>query len=359
MWPSVALAFTIAVAPGQEGLPPLSDGWRTELRGPVTLPGGFVRCPAFGWEYSVCFEGLGGRPGQQTALRFRVYAPGIRESVLAKSVARSLLRLWEASARYAELDNPIRYGRVVHVFLAEGGRPGGEQMFVPWDTASGSASVNAVYIYSIQSFRQPTEMFRELAHEYGHAVLPAYGGFTQPERFGNGVLGEHLLPILLLREHKTDLKADDMMGMSSEQLEEWCRTRSYPLADAAWKHGPNPNALESRDLRGMHAMVGVCLLLAESSSGTLARAFALSSSLTAKGLLDGVRAATSEFDAVTYRVPARLKGTMVFVPCPAGFRVVLGKEIARTGDWAKVVPSEDMKVKIQRIGGPGEGTGKR
>lgn len=348
MWLSVAVLFNVAPTPLQEMLRPLADDWRVEVRGPVSLSGGSVRCPAYGWEYSICFEGWGGRPDQEAALRFRVYAPGVRESDLAKSVTRSLLRLWEVSVRHAGLDNPIRYGRVVHVFLAEGGRAGGEQMFVPWDTASGSSSVNAVYIYSIESFRRPAEMFREIAHEYGHAVLPAYAGFTEPERFGNGVLGEHLLPMLLLCEHRADVGTDDMMGMTADQLEEWCRAKSYPLTDAVWKHGPNLKALDAKNLGAMNAMVGVPLLLAESKSGTLARSFALSTSLTAKGLLAGVKAATLECDAVTYRIPSRLKGTMVFVPCPSGYRVVLGKEAARSGDWAKVVPSEDMKVRIQR-----------
>ena len=44
----------------------------------------------------------------------------------------------------------------------------------------------------IDTSKPQAEACRELAHEYGHAVLPAIGGFKSPEDWANGYLGERL-----------------------------------------------------------------------------------------------------------------------------------------------------------------------
>ncbi len=67
--------------------------------------------------------------------------------------------------------------------------------------AAGAERLGAdVFFYGIGQERQPIEWVRELAHEYGHAVIPRVAGFVQPEPTANGELGERLLIDWLCQE---------------------------------------------------------------------------------------------------------------------------------------------------------------
>lgn len=50
-----------------------------------------------------------------------------------------------------------------------------------------------VLLFKLSQPRTEAEWLREISHEYGHAVLPPFGGFVPPnEPFGNGLMGETL-----------------------------------------------------------------------------------------------------------------------------------------------------------------------
>jgi len=103
-------------------------------------------------------------------------------------LARERLGLW---GRFAP-------DGVVHLWLCPFGQPGGEQ----WQ--------EHLYLYSIDTERQPAEWIRELAHEYGHEVIPGIGGFAKPEEWANGLLGERLFVEWLAALHLRSLWGEDV-----------------------------------------------------------------------------------------------------------------------------------------------------
>jgi len=102
-------------------------------------------------------------------------------------------------------------------------------------------------------------MAREIAHEYGHAVLPPIGGFKQPEVWVDGYLGEKLF----LKWMRDDMAAkkltpDDAMGASQNGLDAWVKKNVDPLvAKAALQH-PDPSSINESQA-GMDAFLGLAL----------------------------------------------------------------------------------------------------
>ena len=155
------------------------------VKGPViaNLPGGLVletypyavaaeKCPKYGWEYPFLARAYVPRAGAQS-LAFEIRAQSAAALPLLKRSGVMLLRLWQMCSEKLGIDHPIRYGSVVHVYLAEGGKAGGEQAVI--------GKKSCIYIYHVEDFTNPVEMAREIAHEYGHAIIPAIGGFRSPE----------------------------------------------------------------------------------------------------------------------------------------------------------------------------------
>ncbi|HEY0076667.1 MAG TPA: hypothetical protein VGB77_21470 [Abditibacteriaceae bacterium] len=64
----------------------------------------------------------------------------------------------------------------------------------PWLAAAQSDDAPGdIVFFKVAEPRSEAEWLRQLAHEYGHVVLPPFNGFLPPlEPFGNGVLGETL-----------------------------------------------------------------------------------------------------------------------------------------------------------------------
>lgn len=64
----------------------------------------------------------------------------------------------------------------------------------PWLASGQSLDVPGdIIFFKTSEPRSEAEWLRELAHEYGHVVLPIFNGFRPPlEPFGNGLLGESL-----------------------------------------------------------------------------------------------------------------------------------------------------------------------
>lgn len=64
----------------------------------------------------------------------------------------------------------------------------------PWLAAGQSDEVPGdIVFFKMPEPRSEAEWVRQLAHEYGHVVLPPFNGFTPPlEPYGNGLLGETL-----------------------------------------------------------------------------------------------------------------------------------------------------------------------
>jgi hypothetical protein len=83
--------------------------------------------------------------------------------------------------------------------VQETGRPpeGGESRFDVWIVRKGDAGGEQwgrnLYFYEPDAPRSSIEWIREIVHEYSHLALPAVGGYTAPEYWANGYLGECLI----------------------------------------------------------------------------------------------------------------------------------------------------------------------
>lgn len=98
----------------------------------------------------------------------------------------------------------------------------------PWQAIAGQneASPGEIMFWKAGMKRSEGEWFRELAHEYGHVSLPAFGGFRPPlEPYANGLLGETLgmmwaaqNPSLLSLDAKTDSNADFLLHVRQQAV---------------------------------------------------------------------------------------------------------------------------------------------
>jgi hypothetical protein len=121
--------------------------------------------------------------GGRLHLRFLVHSLTAASLPRARQVGRFLATL-------ADLTDPLlgpvnRAEYPVPVWLDEGGTPGARQ----WN--------GAITIQAAGHDRSDAEWVRELSHEWGHACLPGIDGFTAPEAWANGDLGERLFVPLL------------------------------------------------------------------------------------------------------------------------------------------------------------------
>jgi len=198
--------------------------------------------------------------------RFRVFEQQKRENGdLAEQVARMALRLWDLSFQRLRRDhNPVTNFGIVDFYLCFGGKAGGEQLMDvdPQEKSpeGGSKKVNTIYIYAIQTFTDPVEMAREVAHEYGHATLPPVGGFKEPEDWANGYLGERLFLKWIRDLMVTKAYGPfDAMGADLPSLDAWVKKKVDPLAESAGKAGPANPLLAKEGPKAMDAYLGLAL----------------------------------------------------------------------------------------------------
>jgi hypothetical protein len=275
-------------------------------------------------------------------LRFHVFSQQRNGDVdPAMKVARELARLWEYNFRVLGLDNSSTFNDGdVDVYLCDTGRPGGEQLFdYDSETPSAHGGVNTIYIYDMPTFNDPMEMAREVAHEYGHASLAPVGGYTSPEDWANGYLGEKLFLRHILREF--DAKRyfpEDVMGVDAEKLRGWVHTNVDPLVIAAAERGPDLAALKDRSSTGMDAYIGLGLYVDTIfSDADFERTQLWLPGTQAKDYPDAIVTAFDEPPkkrALT--IPDYLKGKKIWIP--VGTSKLGGAEVVkRSTDWAQVV----------------------
>lgn len=218
------------------------------------------------WQFPWMTDGFAQTSRLRLQKYFRVFAQEQKGDRIGQ-VTQMLLRLWNLNYdRLGLTHSPQFDGGLVEVYLCFGGRPGGEQLF---DVDKGidlrthkpvDVPVNTIYIYDMASFTDPVEMAREVAHEYGHATLPPIGGYTSPEYWADGYLGEKLM----LRWIRDDMAAGrlgplDAMGVTKEQLDKWLEANVDPLVQKAAVTFPSPSLLGKKDDSGMNAFIGESL----------------------------------------------------------------------------------------------------
>ncbi len=279
---------------------------------------------------------------QQARIRFRVFSQVKKQdydySVL---IARQSIRMWDV------LFNRYRIGHresvnkgIVDYYVCFGGDAGGEytqgEDVLPDNR---TVTVSTIYIYDVRSFTKPIEMAREVAHEYGHAVLPAIGGYTSPEYWANGTLGEKMF-MRILRDQfaKNLIGPDDVMGATKTQLENWVQVHVDPLVVRAASEPPSVAQLSDKGKPGMDAYVGL-VLYADTifPPNVVTRSMLLTGSQEAKDYPEALLKATQEMPKITLAIPAYLKGKPIWIPLGKG-KVGQAQILKRSGDWAQVLP---------------------
>ena len=270
------------------------------------LTGGYVRTPS--------------APDNQE-LRFRVYSQ-VRQSQgdLAIDTSKMLLRLWDFTFRELKLDHSRQINSgVVDVYLCWGGKAGGEQRFDDEsERGRKTVRVNTIYVYDLASFKDPVEKAREIAHEYGHAVIPPLGIYTGPEDWANGYLGEKLY----LRWIRDELKlkrygAPDAMGAELPGLDAWVKNHVDPLVEKAALQGPGAKLTGGKE--AMDNYMGLMLYVDQIfGHGVFSRVFRFAEPTKPDSVWDAVAASVEELPRRKVSFPPNLVGKTVWLPISTG-----------------------------------------
>lgn len=339
--PSTRLSFTM---------------WEDKLPEPKLSPKSFGD-PPVPYQFEWLVAGAG-RPKEQYEARFLVFSQERKATGdKAQLVVRQMLRQWGYLFEKLGSDHNKTYDNgIVSVYLCWGGKPGGEQLFGEEhrkvvtkrdngeeNTRMVDVKVNTIYIYDLNSFKDPVEMAREVAHEYGHAVLPPVGGFKDPEDWGNGYLGEKLF----LRWLRNDLKAGkietmDTMTASVAELDDWVKKNADPLEAKIAVNGPELGLLEGQGQGAMNEYIGLNLLMETIlPPKVFAMAIRDTGSTQAKDFSGAlVRTVENWPTGVVLSVPAAYKKGLWI---PVGKCKVAGATVTqRKGDWQHIVPGASV-----------------
>jgi hypothetical protein len=293
------------------------------------------------------------RPRSETSdqvnLRFEVYAPDAETLSLADKSCHYLLRLWDMLSEHLKMDHPYATQRLVKVFLNKSGKPGGEQkiLSVP-DTDGVETKANCVFVYGVGNLTDPLETCRELAHEYGHAVLPAIGGFTDTEFWANGDIGERLfLRWLLPAIEAKEIAANEVFEVPIAALRDWVARNVDALSDNVLKNGFEPSVLNGTNRATRDSMLGFVMAIESEFGGAiLGRGMALSNGTKPIDLYNGVTQAIREKETLAVSISG---SDPVWVYLPGGDWKVTGAKIVRQGQagWFALVATPGAKVTIK------------
>ncbi|CCW34199.1 hypothetical protein CTKA_00795 [Chthonomonas calidirosea] len=241
-------------------------------------------------------------PSEDSSLRFRIYAPERSDAELAEKVGLFYLLLYHEIHKHLHLDHPAQ--QPISVWLSPtnytNADVGGEQFR------------DQIYIYNIYAKRSSIEWCRELAHEYGHYILPGVTGYTAPEPWANGVLGERLF-LYWLSHDVTDgtIPASSLPFCTPADLEAYLNLQIFPLISRiALAQRFSSSWLSRQDAVGMDNYTAICLYIDDIyGSHTLLEAMAFtepssnSPLVTAPDFLNGFYKAMQNLSSITLSIP--------------------------------------------------------
>jgi hypothetical protein len=179
---------------------------------------------------------------------------------------------------------------------------------------------------------------RECAHEYGHVSLPGTSGFTEPEAWADGELGERLLLRWLHKGSEfrvpSSKSADrnsepgtrnlELLGFKESGLKAYLSRYVDPLVQAFAKRGWEPEIVAKHDRAAMERVMGLALW-AEDAHGTpfLRQLFDRTPHQGPTGLWAGyVRAVTERLSSAGGLAIKKVSGVVRFyLPKPGKFLV--------------------------------------
>ncbi len=197
-------------------------------------------------------KGLPDGPADGYIERFIVYGTEPAATPFMVSAAKLLLILWGEAWGHFHRDHPVDTP-VVQVWMDPLKAPG-----LSADVA-GEQFKNQIYFYSILTERRPIEWCREIAHEYGHFSLPGISGYTEPEEWANGVLGERLYTNWLQQDVKAGkVKPTELPIVSPADLDEYAAKQIVPVITLI-RDGVTREAMRRKDTIGMDTYTGLAL----------------------------------------------------------------------------------------------------
>ncbi len=172
--------------------------------------------------------------------RFIIHTPHAEDALLARRAGSTLARIFWVCADYLNRTPPA----TVNVWLSRDGEPGGELYR------------DHIYLFAVETPRAPAEWARELAHEYGHLVLPPFGRYVSPEPWGNGYFGERLMLKWMLADNRsTDVWDSPVDGAA------YVANEVEPLVTQFLREGPGSARSTRTDEDGMNFFIGQLLAL--------------------------------------------------------------------------------------------------
>jgi hypothetical protein len=279
-------------------------------------------------------------------LRIRVYNQYRKsENDPTDEVLQLLMRLWDFNRWRLNSDhNPAWHMRAVDVYLCAGGEPGAEQKILedPFVQTLGTVPprVNNIYVYSVPTLTDRLEFAREVAHEYGHATWPGYGGFTKPENWASGDMAERVFLMWLMQEQQAGrLRPTDMMQVPLKDMVDFYDYRIRPDLRRVGLKGPDLDRLAKKDEEGYSELLGLCSYAAAILPHDLfGKSLWLARTNDGPGYNGAVLEAAERVKQWRLRVPRGLENSAIWVPLRAG-KVTGAKQLARRGDWVKVQPT--------------------
>jgi hypothetical protein len=184
-------------------------------------------------------------PGEPAQLLCAVHFPGPSDQILALRAAK-LLALAHQTLVQQTGREPENGTAPFDVWLCAGGQSGGEQ----WRSN--------LYLYDSETPRSSIEWLREIVHEYCHLALPPIGGYTAPEYWANGYLGERLLVRWFMRPPEGPARVEALWGDFSG-AENFRRLLLAPPLALYARIGPSRAWLSRRDDLGMRYLIGQAL----------------------------------------------------------------------------------------------------
>jgi len=299
-------------------------------------------CSSFGPDINAPVDPKTGE--KQSRVRFRVFNQ--LNSPVSMQTARQGIRMWDILTSRYRIGHPegINSG-IVDYYLCYGGKAGGEQLRGEEIINNRPVTVNTIYIYDIKSFTKPIEMAREVAHEYGHAVLPAVGGYNFPEYWANGYLGERFLMRQIRDQFNRNLFGpDDAMGATKTQVDLWVKQNVDPLVIQTSARPPSQVMLGDKGNVGMDAYIGL-VLYADTifPPSVVTRSMQLMGSQDARDYPEALLKATQELPNITLSIPDYLKDKPLWIPIGAG-KVKQALVLKRSGDWVQIQPQSGAVV---------------
>ena len=270
-------------------------------------------------------------------LRFRVFSQDRKvHDDLALSTTNLLLKLWKYNFSELKIDHKPDYNRsCVDVYLCFAGDPGGEQLFDNDPQAKGiSSKVNTIYIYDLPSFKEPLEKVREVCHEYGHASLPAIGGYDKPEYWANGYLGEKMFMTWLAKQ--PNLTNEELLGCDPKVLKNYIKSVCDPLIFKGAVNLPSAAWMGGKTEEHMNRYIGLMLWMQMIlPPNVCAQSMKIMRTYNPKDVTESLVEACEAVDNLTFSAPSYLVGKKIWLPF-GRHRISGATIIAKSGNWIAV-----------------------